>query len=133
MKTLSRKLLNYFADEEEFKKALLPTWLLFDRFPNSEIRLHTSKSVIFVNKTDIEDTGERPPEAVEPTHAERVQAYFAEKEKQADAIFAKAAKELEKLGKQELIKKLRTAVTFYESGDWIDDDGLARKPHENRT
>lgn len=133
MKTLSRKLLNYFADEEEFKKAFLPTWLLFDRFPNSEIRLHTSKSVIFVNKTDLEDTGERPPEVVEPTHAERVQAYFAEKEKQADAIFAEAAKELEKLGKQELIKKLRTAVTFYESGDWIDDDGLARKPHENRT
>ena len=122
MKTLSRKLLNYFADEEEFKKAFLPTWLLFDRFPNSEIRLHTSKSVIFVNKTDVEDTGERPPEVVEPTHAEIVQTYFAEKEKQADAIFAEAAKELEKLGKHELIKKLRTAVTFYESGDWIDDD-----------
>ena len=122
MKTLSKKLLNYFGSEDEFKKALLPVWLLLERFPESEIRLHTSKSVIFVNKTDLEDIGEKPPEVVEPTHAEIVQTYFAEKEKQADAIFAEAAKELEKLGKHELIKKLRTAVTFYESGDWIDDD-----------
>ena len=133
MKTLSRKLQNYFSSESEYKKALLPTWLLLERFPESEIRLHTSKSVIFVNKTDLEDVGEKPAEVVEPCHAERVQAYFAEKEKQADAIFAEASKELEKLGKQELIKKLRTALIFYESGDWIDDDGLARKSNENRT
>ena len=43
MKTLSKKLLNYFGSEDEFKKALLPVWLLLERFPESEIRLHTSK------------------------------------------------------------------------------------------
>ena len=71
------------------------------------------------------------PEPIEnpilPSHAEKVMRYFAEKEKAADEIFKEAAGELKKLGKDDLIKRLKTAVTFYQSGDWIDDDNLARK------
>lgn len=128
MFVLSKILKPYFSDEAEFKKAEFPIVKLLCRFPGSEIRLKNQKHTVFINWTDLDEVENKIP-----SHAEKLAMYFAEKEKQADAIFAEAAKELEKLGKQELIKKLRTAVTFYESGDWIDDDGLARKPHENRT
>ena len=133
MFVLSKRLKPYFSDEAEFKKAELPIVMLLCRFPGSEIRLKNQKHTVFINWTDLDEIEVKVPEVIEPTHAEIVQTYFAEKEKQADAIFEEASKELEKLGKQELIKKLRTAVTFYESGDWIDDDGLARKQNETRT
>ena len=53
-----------------------------------------------------------------------------EKEAEADKIFKEAANALSEIGKEHLIKKLKTAVTFYESGDWIDEDNLARKGTE---
>lgn len=120
----------YFSDENEKHKADLPLALLFQRFPDSEVRLKTSKCVVFVQKGDME-TYEPDPlipyEFGELTHAEKVQQYFAEKEALADQIFKEVAQELSKIGKAHLVGKLKTAVTFYESGDWIDEDNLARK------
>lgn len=130
MKKISNKLRQYFSDDAEFQKANLPVVMLLTRFPDSEIRLKTSKSTIFVGKTDLEEC-EPPIQTLEdidkPTHAERVMNYFYEKEKEADAILKEASIELKKLGKEDLIKRLKTAVSFYQSGDWIDDDGLRKE------
>lgn len=119
----------YFAGKDEKHNAELPLALVFTRFPDSEVRLKTSKCVVFIRKGDME-TYEPEPLAEQfrgPSHAEIVQNYFAEKEKVADEIFKEVAGELRKLGKDDLIKRLKTAVTFYQSGDWIDEDNLARK------
>ena len=120
----------YFSDENEKHKADLPLAMLFQRFPDSEVRLKTSKCVVFIQKGDMETYEPElliPDEFSEPTHAEKVQQYFAEKEALADKIFKEVAQELSKTGKAHLVGKLKTAVTFYESGDWIDEDNLARK------
>lgn len=120
----------YFSDENEKHKADLPLAMLFQRFPDSEVRLKTSKCVVFVQNGDMETYEPdplNPDEFGEPTHAEKVQQYFAEKEALADQIFKEVAQELSKIGKSHLVGKLKTAVTFYESGDWIDEDNLARK------
>lgn len=120
----------YFSDENEKHKADLPLALLFQRFPDSEVRLKTSKCVVFVQKGDMETYEPEPlipNEFSEPTHAKKVQQYFAEKEALADQIFKEVAQELSKIGKAHLVGKLKTAVTFYESSDWIDEDNLARK------
>ena len=120
----------YFSDENEKHKADLPLAMLFQRFPYSEVRLKTSKCVVFIQKGDMETYEPEPlipDEISEPTHAEKVQQYFAEKEALADEVFKEVAQELSKIGKAHLVGKLKTAVTFYESGDWIDEDNLARK------
>ena len=120
----------YFSDENEKHKADLPLAMLFQRFPDSEVRLKTSKCVVFIQKGDMETYEPEPlipDEISEPTHAEKVQQYFAEKEALADEVFKEVAQELSKIGKAHLVGKLKTAVTFYESGDWIDEDNLARK------
>lgn len=120
----------YFSDENEKHKADLPLAMLFQRFPDSEVRLKTSKCVVFIQKGDMETYEPEtliPDEISEPTHAEKVHQYFAEKEALADEIFKEVAQELSKTGKAHLVGKLKTAVTFYESGDWIDEDNLARK------
>lgn len=119
----------YFAGKDEKHNAELPLALVFTRFPDSEVRLKTSKCVVFIRKGDME-TYEPEPLAEEfrgPSHAEIVQNYFAEKEELADNIFKEVAQELSKIGKVHLVGNLKTAVTFYESGDWIDEDNLARK------
>lgn len=97
----------YFSDENEKHKADLPLAMLFQRFPDSEVRLKTSKCVVFIQKGDMETY---EPEPLIP-----------------DEIFKEVAQELSKIGKAHLVDKLKTAVTFYESGDWIDEDNLARK------
>lgn len=120
----------YFSDENEKHKADLPLAMLFQRFPDSEVRLKTSKCVVFIQKGDMETYEPEPlipDEISEPTHAEKVQQYFTEKEALAEEVFKEVAQELSKIGKAHLVGKLKTAVTFYESGDWIDEDNLARK------
>lgn len=118
----------YFSDSDEKRNADFVLRLLFGYFPGSEVRLKTSKCTASFLLDDMEEFEPEPIEIPNvPSHAEKVMRYFAEKEKAADEIFKEAANELKKLGKDELIKRLKTAVTFYQSGDWIDDDNLARK------
>lgn len=130
MLRLKETMNQYFSGQDEKRKADLPLAMLFQRFPDSEIRLKTSKCVVFVQKGDMETYEPEPlipDEFGEPTHAKKVQQYFAEKEALADQIFKEVAQELSKIGKSHLVGKLKTAVMFYESGDWIDEDNLARK------
>lgn len=130
MLKLKETMNQYFSDENEKHKADLPLALLFQRFPYSEVRLKTSKCVVFVQMGDMETYEPEPlipDEISEPTHTEKVHQYFAEKEALADEIFKQVAQELSKIGKAHLVGKLKTAVTFYESGDWIDENNLARK------
>ena len=130
MLRLKETMNQYFSDENEKHKADLPLAMLFQRFPDSEVRLKTSKCVVFVQKGDMETYKPEPVilnEFREPTHAEKVQQYFAEKEALADQIFKEVAQELSKIGEAHLVGKLKTAVTFYESGDWIDENGLSQK------
>ena len=118
----------YFSDTVEKHEADFALRALFRYFPGSEVRLKTSKCTAFFQLGDMEEFEPEPIEnPILPSHAEKVMRYFAEKEKAADEIFKEAAGELKKLGKDDLIKRLKTAVTFYQSGDWIDDDNLARK------
>ena len=121
---LARSLLPYFSNEQELSKANLPVKLLFDRFPESEVRLKTSKATVFLNRTCLEEFTPEPivEELKVKTHAEQVMEYFAKKEEEADEIFQLAAKELAKVGKQDLIAKLRAAVTFCECGEWIEGE-----------
>lgn len=133
MLRLKKTLVQYFSGKDEKRKADLPLAMLFQRFPDSEVRLKTSKCVVFVQKSDMETYEPEPlipDEFSEPTHAEKVQQYFAEKEALADQLFKEVAQELSKIGKAHLVNKLKTAVTFYESGDWIDENGLSRKRNE---
>ena len=130
MLRLKETLVQYFSGQDEKRKADLPLAMLFQRFPDSEVRLKTSKCVVFVQKGDMETYEPEPlipDEFSEQTHAEKVQQYFAEKEALADEIFKEVTKELSKIGKDHLVGKLKTAVTFYESGDWIDENGLSQK------
>lgn len=130
MLKLKETMNQYFSGQDEKRKADLPLAMLFQRFPDSEVRLKTSKCVVFVQNGDMETYEPdplNPDEFSEPTHAKKVQQYFAEKEVLADQIFKEVAQELSKIGKAHLVVKLKTAVTFYESGDWIDEDNLARK------
>lgn len=130
MLRLKETMNQYFSDENEKHKADLPLAMLFQRFPDSEVRLKTSKCVVFFQKGDMETYEPEPlipDEISEPTHAEKVQQYFAEKEALADQIFKEVAQELSKIGEAHLVGKLKTAVTFYESGDWIDENGLSQK------
>lgn len=135
MLKLKKSMQTYFKNSTEMHRAQIPLGILFREFPDSEVRLKTSKSVVFVQKGDMEIDNDIQPlidinEPYEPSHAEKVQKYFAEKEAEADKIFKEAANALSEIGKEHLIKKLKTAVTFYESGDWIDEDNLARKGTE---
>ena len=119
---------HYFSDSDEKHRADFVLRFLFGHFPGSEVRLKTSKCTASFLLDDMEEFEPEPIEIPNvPSHAEKVMRYFAEKEKVADEIFKEAANELKKLGKDDLIKLLKTAVIFYESGDWIDDDNLARK------
>lgn len=130
MLRLKETLVQYFSGQDEKRKADLPLAMLFQRFPDSEVRLKTSKCVVFIQNGDMETYVPEPlipDEISEPTHAEKVQQYFAEKESLADQIFKEVAQELSKIGKAHLVGKLKTAVTFYESGDWIDENGLSQK------
>ncbi len=130
MLRLKETLVQYFSGQDEKHKADLPLAMLFQRFPYSEVRLKTSKCVVFIQKGDMETYEPEqiiPDEISEPTHSEKVQQYFAEKEALADDVFKEVAQELSKIGKAHLVGKLKTAVTFYETGDWIDEDNLARK------
>lgn len=130
MLRLKETLVQYFSGQDEKRKADLPLAMLFQRFPDSEVRLKTSKCVVFIQNGDMETYVPEPliPDEIgEPTHAEKVQQYFAEKEALADQIFKEVAQELSKIGKAHFVGKLKTAVTFYESGDWIDENGLSQK------
>lgn len=132
MLKLKETMLQYFSGKAEMHNAEIPLTMLFYHFPDSEVRLKTSKCVVFIQKGDMETCSVPMPlidlnDPYEPTHAEKVQKYFAEKEAEADKIFNEAAVALSEIGKDHLIKKLKTAVTFYESGDWIDEDNLAQK------
>lgn len=117
----------YFSNSDEKHRADFVLRFLFGHFPGSEVRLKTSKCTASFLLDDMEEFEPEPIMSEIPSHAEKVMRYFAEKEKVADEIFKEAANELKKLGKDDLIKRLKTAVIFYESGDWIDDDNLARK------
>lgn len=102
MLKLKETMNQYFSDENEKHKADLPLALLFQRFPDSEVRLKTSKCVVFVQKGDMETYKPElliPDEFSEPTHAKKVQQNFAEKEALAYQIFKEVAQELSKLGK----------------------------------
>lgn len=95
-------LIDYLDDENEKHKADLPLALLFQRFPDSEVRLKTSKCVVFVQKGDMETYEPElliPDEFSEPTHAKKVQQNFAEKEALAYQIFKEVAQELSRLGR----------------------------------
>lgn len=128
MLQLKESMSQYFSGKAEKHSAELPLHLIFRDFPESEVRLKTSQGVVFIRKGDMEThRSEVLLDLSEPSHAERVQQYFEEKEKEAEKIFKEASLELKKIGKDDLIKRLRTAVSFYESGDWIDEDNLARK------
>ena len=128
MLRLKESLRLYFSDSDEKHRADFVLRFLFGHFPGSEVRLKTSKCTASFLLDDMEEFEPEPIEIPNvPSHAEKVMRYFAEKEKTADEIFKEAAGELRKLGKDDLIKRLKTAVIFYESGDWIDDDNLARK------
>lgn len=118
----------YFSDSNEKRRADFVLRYLFGHFPGSEVRLKTSKCTAFFQLDDMEEFEPEPIENhILPSHAEKVMRYFAEKEKLADEIFREVAQELSKIGKSHLTSKLKRAVTFYESGDWIDEDNLVRK------
>ena len=130
MLRLKETLVQYFSGQDEKRKADLPLAMLFQRFPDSEVRLKTSKCVVFIQNGDMETYEPEPlipDEISEPSHAEKVHQYFAEKEALAEEVFKEVAQELSKIGKAHLVGKLKTAVTFYESGDWIDENGLSQK------
>lgn len=61
---LSPKLLTYFSDEVELRQAELPLAMLLSLFPKSEVRLKTSVTTVFLNRTDLEEfTPKTPQEA----------------------------------------------------------------------